>query len=99
MSPRLIRHHHNILEARSTQSGRRVVTGKRQSNRARRALRRGNLESEHRPVRGPLRREPAQRSQKAGIDMGEIANLRRNRPGSTSFAEELDATNTGLCNT
>ena len=99
MSPRLIRCHHNILEVRSCQSSRRVVTGKRQSNSARRALRRTDLEGEHSPVRGPFGREPAQRRREAGIDMGEITNLGHNGPGGASSTEKLDAANVGLRDT
>ena len=99
ISPRLARLDHNTLEVRSSQSGRRMVAGKRQPDSAHRALGCANLEGEYSPVRGPLGREPAQRGREAGIDVGEVAELGYDRPGSTSFTEKLDATNVGLWNT
>ena len=76
-----------------------MVTGKRQSNSTRRALRRIDLEGEHRPVRGPLGREATQRRREAGIDMGKITNLGHNGPGSAGSTEKLDAANVGLRDT
>ena len=98
ISPRLVRLDHNTL-VRSSQSGRRMVAGERQPDSAHRALGCANLEGEYSPVRRPLGREPAQRGREAGIDVGEVAELGYDRPGSTSFAEKLDATNVGLWNT
>ena len=73
-----------------------MVAGKRQPDSAHRALGCANLEGEYSPVRGPLGREATQRGREAGIDVGEIANLRYDGPGCTSFSENLNAANIGL---
>ena len=96
ISPRLIRFHHSTLDTRSNESRRRVVARKRQSNSARRAPGRADLEMEHRPVRRPLGREPAQRGRKADIDILQIADLWHDCPSSTCFTEKLYAANIGL---
>ena len=96
ISPRLIRFHHSTLDTRSNESRRRVVARKRQSNSARRAPGRADLEMEHRPVRRPLGREPAQRGREAGIGVGQVANLGHDCPSSPSLADELDAADVGL---